>query len=125
MSVDQIPFDSATQLIRDHGTNFRRPGVVGLGVADRNDGIRFIVAVRDEPTRQALAREFVDADVEGLPVHVEIAEFAHTDAAENEPLDAPRPQPSRGLARALLDRPGILVVAILAAAGSGLLLVTL
>lgn len=107
---ESISFQEAEAIIRTHGPTFAQRGVVGVGIAARNNKLRFIVAVKDESTRERLRTRYQSLKVEDrYPVYVEVGNVAtlHADA-HDQAVFAPRPRVS--LMQELMDRPGFLIL---------------
>lgn len=102
--AQSISFREAEEIIRRHGPEFGGRGVVGVGIADRNDRLRFVVAVEDVKTQERLARQYEDRDVSGYPVHVEIGKV-QTIGGVFSPGGAVRTR--LDLVQEIIDRPGI------------------
>lgn len=112
--AQSISFREAEEIIRRHGPEFGGRGVVGVGIADRNDRLRFVVAVEDVKTQERLARQYEDRDVSGYPVHVEVGRV-QTIGGVFAPGGVVRAR--FDLVQEVIDRPGIpLSLAIAAAA---------
>ncbi len=108
-----ISFREAEDIIRRHGPEFGGRGVVGVGIADRNDRLRFVVAVEDVKTQERLARQYVDRDVVGYPVHVEVGKVQSIGGvfASGGTVRA-----KLDLVQEIVDRPGILLSIAIATA---------
>ncbi|MFM9956868.1 MAG: hypothetical protein ACKVZJ_02230 [Phycisphaerales bacterium] len=109
-----ISFKDAAEIIQRHGREFGARGVVGVGIADRNDRLRFIVAVEDTKTQERLARQYANRKVDDFPVHVEVGRVESIGGLA-VPSGVARPRVN--LLQEIVDRPGIpLLVGIAAIA---------
>ena len=116
-----MTFDDAQQILLKYGKDFGGPGVLGVGVADRQDAVRFVVSVTDEATKLRLESRYARETVAGLPVYIELGKMRPLHGAVAQFV---RPA-SRGWKAELLDRPGYLVVAVLVFIASAWALATL
>lgn len=112
LSIDQIE-----GMVKKHLHRFQERGVLGLGVSDRGEQLRFVVRVGQQEDATRLGAKFNGQSVEGLPVHVEVNNIVPLSASPDTSGIA---VPSNGLglracARWLADRPGYLVLGALAA----------
>ncbi|HBS28295.1 MAG TPA: hypothetical protein DEB06_02335 [Phycisphaerales bacterium] len=116
MSLSQsISFREAEDLLLRHGGQFAQRGVVGVGIADRNDRLQFVVAVEDGKTRDRLAQQYDQKSISGFPVHVEVGKVQSIGG-----LVASSRAAGAGfdLVQEVLDRPGVLVLMGFVAVGA-------
>jgi hypothetical protein len=111
MAREGISFNEASGLLSRHGPRFGGRDVVGVAIDERENALRFIVAVSNEKTRERLAKKYEGQSVSGLPVFVERRNVKSlAGMAGALPLPASRPD-RPPLWREVVDRPGYLVVA--------------
>lgn len=111
MEPDRISFDEAEKLILKHGPIFGGRDVVGVGIAERDQQLKFIVAVANDKTRERLAQKYLGQNVSGFPVHVEKGLVKSLVGTGDSGLVMPGRTPKRAsILRELVDRPGYLLV---------------
>lgn len=110
MANDHINFDEASRLVQRYGPSFGGRGVVGIGIGERENALRFIVAVANDHARERLAKQYQGRDVAGFPVFVETRAVRPLQGAVATALP-PTPVSRAPFWREVMDRPGYLVLA--------------
>lgn len=70
--MKSITFDEIEIIINKYSEQFAKEKVVGIGVSQRDNELKFVIMTEDEETLDKFVKEYDGKCIEGFPVHVEI-----------------------------------------------------
>jgi len=85
--MKSITFDEIEVIINEHAEEFAEESVLGIGICQRENLLRFVVTVEDQETFDTLSEKYKDREINGFPIYVEIGTILTIDRSVDMSMD--------------------------------------
>jgi len=85
--MESITFDEVEKIINEQAEEFNQESVIGIGVSEREEKLRFVIMVEDEKAFDDFSKKYKGKEVNGFPIYVEIGSILTIDRSVDMSMD--------------------------------------